>query len=155
VRAAGVSDRQITTLRDALVDSKLAQRILSSLSPDVREPVTDAAREAFTSGVATTIKAAALVALVAAGSVMVLGRDEPAMRSVPGPEPVRQPGERPRRRQGPPVDDWTRIQLAAPAATAAAGGSLVAARAKAAYSHRHPGAAPQDQYSCSSTARRW
>jgi len=72
VRAAGVSDRQITTLRDALVDSKLAQRILSSLSPDVREPVTDAAREAFTSGVATTIKAAALVALVAAGSVMVL-----------------------------------------------------------------------------------
>jgi len=32
-RAAGLSDRQITTLRDALVDSKLAQRILSSLSP--------------------------------------------------------------------------------------------------------------------------
>jgi EmrB/QacA subfamily drug resistance transporter len=71
-RAAGLSDRQITTLRDALVDSKLAQRILSSLSPDVRERVTDAAREAFTSGVATTIKAAALVALVAAGLVMVL-----------------------------------------------------------------------------------
>jgi hypothetical protein len=34
--------------------------------------VIDAAREAFTGGVATTIKAAALVALVAAGLVMVL-----------------------------------------------------------------------------------
>jgi hypothetical protein len=31
-RAAGLSDHQIATLRDALVDSKLAQRILSSLS---------------------------------------------------------------------------------------------------------------------------
>jgi hypothetical protein len=40
-RAAGLSDRQITTLRDALVDSKLAQRILSSLHPDVRERVTE------------------------------------------------------------------------------------------------------------------
>ena len=71
-RAAGLSDQQLTTLRDALVDSKLAQRILSSLSPEVRARVIDAAREAFTSGVATTIKAAALVALVAAGLVMVL-----------------------------------------------------------------------------------
>ena len=52
--------------------SKLAQRILSSLSPEVRERVIGAARQAFTSGVATTIKAAALVALVAAGLVMVL-----------------------------------------------------------------------------------
>jgi hypothetical protein len=49
-RAAGLSDRQITTLRDALVDSKPAQRILFSLSPDVRERVTDAAHQAFTSG---------------------------------------------------------------------------------------------------------
>jgi uncharacterized protein (TIGR02246 family) len=52
--------------------SKLAQQILSSLSPEVRERVIDAARQAFTSGFATTIKAAALVALVAAGLVMVL-----------------------------------------------------------------------------------
>jgi hypothetical protein len=49
-----------------------ADWILSSLSPQVRERVIDAAREAFTSGVATTIQAAALVALVAAGLVMVL-----------------------------------------------------------------------------------
>jgi hypothetical protein len=38
--------------------SKLAQQILSSLSPEVRERVIDAARQAFTSGFATTIKAA-------------------------------------------------------------------------------------------------
>jgi hypothetical protein len=38
----------------------------------VRERVTDAAREAFTSGVATTIKAAALATLVAVGLFMVL-----------------------------------------------------------------------------------
>jgi MFS family permease len=93
-RAAGLSDRQITTLRDALVDSKLAQRILSSLSPDVRERVADAAREAFTSGVATTIKAAALVALVAAGLVMVLWPRR-AGHAMDGPEPVRRPAERP------------------------------------------------------------
>jgi hypothetical protein len=71
-RAAGLSDQQITTLRNVLVDSKLAQRILSSLSPDVHERVTNAAHKAFTSGVATTIKGAALVALVAAGLVMAL-----------------------------------------------------------------------------------
>jgi predicted MFS family arabinose efflux permease len=94
-RAAGLSDRQITTLRDALVDSKLAQRILSSLSPDVRERVTDAAREAFTSGVATTIKAAALVALVAAGLVMVLWPRRAGHAIGAGLEPVRQPSERP------------------------------------------------------------
>jgi EmrB/QacA subfamily drug resistance transporter len=93
-RAAGLSGRQITTLRDALVDSKLAQRILSSLSPEVRERVADAAREAFTSGVATTIKAAALVALVAAGLVMVLWPRR-AGHAMGGPEPVRQPAERP------------------------------------------------------------
>jgi Na+/melibiose symporter-like transporter len=94
-RAAGLSDRQITTLRDALVDSKLAQRILSSLSPDVRERVTDAAREAFTSGVASTIKAAALVALVAAGLVMVLWPRRAGHAIGAGLEPVRQPSERP------------------------------------------------------------
>jgi EmrB/QacA subfamily drug resistance transporter len=89
-RAAGLSDQQITTLRDALVDSKLAQRILSSLSPAVRERVTDAAREAFTSGVATTIKATALVALVAAGLVMVLWPRRAGHATGTGPEPVLQ-----------------------------------------------------------------
>jgi Major Facilitator Superfamily/AAA ATPase domain len=94
-RAAGLSDQQITTLRDALVDSKLAQRILSSLSPDVRERVTDAAHQAFTSGVATTIKAAALVALVAAGLVMVLWPRRAGHAIGAGLEPVRQASERP------------------------------------------------------------
>jgi EmrB/QacA subfamily drug resistance transporter len=94
-RAAGLSDQQITTLRDALVDSKLAQRILSSLSPDVRERVTDAAREAFTSGVATTIKAAALVALVAAALVMVLWPRGAGHAAGAGPQPVRQPANDP------------------------------------------------------------
>ena len=90
-RAAGLSDQQITTLRDALVNSKLAQRILSSLPPDVRERVTDAAHQAFTSGVATTIKAAGLVALVAAGLVMVLWPRRAGHEAWAGPEPVRQP----------------------------------------------------------------
>jgi len=94
-RAAGLSDQQITTLHDALVDSKLAQRILSSLSPDVRERVTDAAHQAFTSGVATTIKAAALVALVAAGLVMVLWPRRAGHALGAGLEPVRQPSQRP------------------------------------------------------------
>jgi Na+/melibiose symporter-like transporter len=90
-RAAGLSERQIATLRDALVDSKLAQRILSSLPPDVRERVTDAAHEAFTSGVATTIKAAALVALAAAGLVMVLWPRRAGHGTGAGRQPVRQP----------------------------------------------------------------
>jgi EmrB/QacA subfamily drug resistance transporter len=94
-RAAGLSDQQITTLRDAPVDSKLAQRILSSLSPDVRERVTDAARAAFTSGVATTIKAAALVALVAAGLVILLWPRRAGCATGTGPEPVQQHSERP------------------------------------------------------------
>jgi hypothetical protein len=94
-RAAGLSDQQITTLRDALVDSKLAQRILSSLSPDVRERVTDAGRAAFTSGVATTIKAAALVALVAAGLVILLWPRRAGCATGTGPEPVQQHSERP------------------------------------------------------------
>lgn len=93
-RAAGLSDRQITTLRDALVDSKLAQRILSSLPSDVRERVTDAAREAFTSGVATTIKAAALVALVAAGLVIVLWPRRAGHAIDAGPEPASSPAGR-------------------------------------------------------------
>jgi hypothetical protein len=99
-RAAGLSDRQITTLRDALVDSKLAQRILSSLSPEVRERVVDAAREAFTSGVATTIKAAALVALVAAGLVVVLWPRPAAHAIGADPKPVRQPANDRGRRGG-------------------------------------------------------
>jgi Major Facilitator Superfamily len=94
-RAAGLSDRQITTLRDALVDSKLAQRILSSLSPDMRDRVIAAAREAFTSGVATTIKAAALVALVATGLVMVLWPRRAGHPIGAGQGPIRQPAERP------------------------------------------------------------
>ena len=94
-RAAGLSDRQITTLRDALVDSKLAQRVLSGLSPDVRQRVTDAAHQAFTSGAATTIKAAALATLVAAGLVMALWPRQAGHPTDTGPEPVRQPSERP------------------------------------------------------------
>jgi EmrB/QacA subfamily drug resistance transporter len=94
-RAAGLSDRQITTLRDALVDSKLAQRILSGLSPDVRERVTDAAHQAFTSGAATTIKAAALVALVAGGLVMALWPRRAGHPTGAGPKPVRQPAHDP------------------------------------------------------------
>jgi hypothetical protein len=94
-RAAGLSDHQISTLCDALVDSKLAHRILSTLSPDVRERVTNAAHEAFATGVANTIKASALVPLVAAVVVMVLWPRRNGRALAAGPKPVPQPGERP------------------------------------------------------------
>ncbi len=62
-----------------------------ALAPDVRERVTAAAHEAFTSGVATTIKAAGLVALVAAVLVMVLWPRRAGDAAGASPEPVRQP----------------------------------------------------------------
>jgi hypothetical protein len=61
----------------------------------VRERVTDAAREAFTSGVATTIKAAALATLVAVGLFMVLWPRRAGHAIGAGPEPVRQPANDP------------------------------------------------------------
>jgi hypothetical protein len=70
-RAAGLSGRQIATLRDALVDSKLAQRILSSLSPEARERVIGAGR--------TTLKA-----LIAGRPSVIADGSDPG--SLPGLE---------------------------------------------------------------------
>lgn len=69
VRASGLSQEEVSQAKEALVNSSSFHEAIASLPSDIRETVARVATEAFTSGVAGTMRAAAVVGLVAAVAV--------------------------------------------------------------------------------------
>jgi phosphotransferase system glucose/maltose/N-acetylglucosamine-specific IIC component len=64
-RAAGLSDDDVQDVQEALVDSDSFQAALGSLSEDLRARVTEAAKAAFTVGVADAFLVTGVLALLA------------------------------------------------------------------------------------------